>query len=190
MAECWLPYQPQYPSGRSREYSVLLKAIRPAPVRYHQSYRGNQLYSSQCQPTAPRLTYPCAPQYNAEQPVHLHPSNRSCPDLLPRCSASSTAAPSSPSIRKSRNHHAGDKNPSHRRQSSPILPLDGAAYIPSYSSHIIYGGLLASNHHAHLEAHDQSTLTSNNARSCLPSRSRRSILLRHLQPYEPSGHQL
>ena len=116
VVEYSLPYRPRYPSDRSKEYLARLLAKLPALSLYRRSYHENLRFLSQYRQEVQHPPYPFWPQYNVKPLDHRRPSNRSYPDLLPRCSASSKAAPSSPSHRKSRSRRVGDIYPSlHRR---------------------------------------------------------------------------
>ena len=175
-----MPYQLQYPSDHSKEYSEVLTAKLLALFRYRQSYHENLLYFYRYPTKARYQLCPYEPRYNAKQLAHRHPSNQSYPDLPPRYNASSKIAPSLPLHHKSTNRRVDDIYPSLHQQYARILQLHVALSNHFSPLHREYGGLLASNHHAHPAKRGQSAPTSNSARRNSPSRLQPSILLRHL----------
>ena len=153
--EYWLPYRPQYPSDRSKEYLARLLAKLPALSLYRRSYHENLRFLSQYRQEVQHPPYPFWPQYNVKPLDHRRPSNRSYPDLLPRCSAFSKVAPNSPLHRKSKNHRVGGIYPSLHRRYAPTSPWRVVRANHFYTLHKEYGDAPASNRHAHLVRHDQ-----------------------------------
>ena len=153
--EYWLPYRPQYPFDHSKEYLARLLAKLLALSLCHRSYHENLRFPSRCLPEAQPPPYPFWPRYNVKPLDHHRPSNRSYLDLLPRCSASSKAAPSSPSRHKLKSHRVGDIYPLlHQRY--VLTSLSHVAHANRfYTLHIEYGDALASDRHAHLVRHGQ-----------------------------------